>query len=187
MARGSKPASAPTPQQAETSRTATVVPKSPQPFTVAWSAREVRVTIGGQSIRYPATWRVGNAVRISARGSVRASIAVVGGRRVDKIIAGTPTADGKSELIVSGAYLTKSWTLDGAIDWPDEPTPADAVTITSTTQDPSTSSTDPKDRKSFTGGGRDSSLFVFPSGPAADADQQGDPAHVDGQRQQELE
>ena len=150
--------------QAETRRTALVVPRSPQPFTVKWSAREVSVTIGGQSVRYPATWRIGNAVRISARGSVRASIAVVGGRRVDKIIAGTPTADGKSELIVSGAYLTKSWTLDGAIDWPDEPTPADALTITSATQDASTSSTDPKDRKSFTGGVADSSLFVFPEG-----------------------
>ena len=89
--------------QAESYRAATVVPKSPQPFNVAWSATEVRVTIGGQSIRYPATWRVGNAVRISARGGVRASIAVLGGRRVDKIIAGTPAANGTSELIIAGA------------------------------------------------------------------------------------
>ncbi|HKV98874.1 MAG TPA: hypothetical protein VJN96_03570, partial [Vicinamibacterales bacterium] len=138
----------------ETRRTAIVVPKSPQPFTVKWSAREVSVTIGGQSIRYAATWRIGNAVRIAARGNVRASIGVVGGRRVDKMVF--------DDLVVAGANLSKSWTLEGAIDWPDEPTPADVLTVTSTTQDQATPGTDPKDRKTFTGGVADSSILVSP-------------------------
>ena len=151
--------------EAETSRTATVVPKSPQPFNVAWSATEVRVTIGGQSIRYPSTWRVGNAVRISARGGVRASIAVLGGRRVDRNIAGTPAANSTSELVISGAYLTKSWTLDGAIDWPDEPTPADAVMVTTTNQDPPALGEDPKNRLTFAGGNVDPFVFPPPAAP----------------------
>jgi uncharacterized repeat protein (TIGR01451 family) len=150
--------------QSESFHATALLAKSPQPLTVSWSAREVSVTIGGQSVRYPATWRVGNAVRISARGNVRASIGVLGGRRVDKIIAGTPIADGKSELIVSGAYLTKSWTLDGAIDWPDEPTPADALMVTTTNQDPPALGEDPKNRQTFTGGVADPFVFSPPNG-----------------------
>ncbi len=150
--------------QTETSRTATVVSKSPQPFTVKWSAGEVSVTIGGQAVRYPAAWKVGNAVRISAHGGVRASIAVLGGRRVDKRIAGTAAATGTSELVISGGYLTKSWTLDGAIDWPDEPTPADAVMVTTTIQDPPAVGEDPKNRLTFTSGIADPFVFSPPSG-----------------------
>lgn len=101
-----------------------------QPFSVRWSNAEVSLTTGGRTISYSESWHIGNAIRISARGRARLTIATAGGQRVDADVAGTPAAKEHADLVVAGSHVAKPWTLHGTIDWPDEPNPADAVIVT---------------------------------------------------------
>ncbi len=150
--------------RADSFKSVETVPAPRQRLTVQWSAREVRVSLGGQSMRYPAAWQIGDAIRISARGGVRVNVATAGGRRVDKNVAGSPTREIASDLIVSGSYLAKSWTLESTIDWPDEPSADDAVIVTTGHQDPTSPTSTRQSPNTFSGGVEDSSLFVLPQG-----------------------
>ncbi len=70
-----------------------------------------------------------------------------------------PSPGTPSDLILAGAHLTGNWTLEGTIDWPDEPGPDDAVFVTAGRQDPAALPLDRKRPNVFTGGIADP--FVF--------------------------
>ena len=131
-----------------------------------WSARDVSVSAGGSSINHRAAWQTGDAVRISARGDARVTIVTAGGKRVGQTIAGTASPGTPSDLILAGAHLTGNWTLEGTIDWPDEPGPGDAVLVTVGRQDPAVLPIDRRRPNMFTGGIADPFVFSPPSGIA---------------------
>ena len=134
-------------------RAAHVSPSPRQPFVVKWSRRDISLKVGGQTLSYPLSWLPGNAVRISARGAVRVRIAAAAGKRLNKDVHGT--------LILSGSQFEQPWTLEGSIDWPDAPSDADGVVVTAEQQDPTVSDHDPKNRKTFSGGIADPSVFAL--------------------------
>ena len=165
-------------------RSARFLAKTTQPFVVKWSAREVSVNAGGQSINHRAAWQTGDAVRVSARGDARVTIVKAGGKRVGQTIAGTASPGTPSDLILAGAHLTGNWTLEGTIDWPDEPGPDDAVLVTVGRQDPASPATRSPAAEHVHGRDR-RSVRVFPAGwdlaTSAWCGPGGD-AEVDGER-----
>jgi len=102
--------------------------EAPTPFTLIWSRHEVRLTVGGTTVRRAATWQIGNAIHFRVAGHARLVVATVNGRPDQTTVAGNDP-DVPADAWISGWNLTRGWTITGTIERR-SPTAADDVSIT---------------------------------------------------------
>ncbi len=99
------------------------------PFSLDWSAREVRLTVGRTTIRRAGQWLLGNAIHLAATGGARLTITRIEDEWNQTVVAGDPATVTPVDAWITANTLADGWRISGVIERP-RPTSADKVTVT---------------------------------------------------------
>jgi hypothetical protein len=122
----------------------------PTAFSIAWTPREVRLTVGGTTIRHATNWLVGNAIHLSAVRGARLTVSRVKDQWVHTVVAGDPASPQPVDAWITDGGLANGWTIAGTLER-STPTSSDALLVT-VGNDPTTPFDSRTRPKTFTGG-----------------------------------